>query len=233
VDFNMHIPANAITAVVLIGILAAHTRFGTSRWWLAARWPVQIAAALLFLAVLWFGSRETLKRTRETYALRAADKLPDFSAAQIEKLKRAAAIEPQNPETSNMIAEKLRVIAMQGRDDRERTIHDAMEWYQRAIKLNRWDPFPLLGYGQCLDWLERHDEALVYFQKALAVDPNFFHTRAMMAWHYFQVENYAAAEEWNNKSLALEWTINLQALAYRDVIARSTEEQRRKAATQR
>ena len=33
VDFNMQIPANAVTAIALMALLSAHWRFGTERFW--------------------------------------------------------------------------------------------------------------------------------------------------------------------------------------------------------
>ena len=33
VDFNMQIPANAVTAITLMALLTAHWRFGTERFW--------------------------------------------------------------------------------------------------------------------------------------------------------------------------------------------------------
>lgn len=226
VDFNMHIPANALTAVVLMGMIAAHTRFATSRWWVTSRWSVQVLVALAMLAVLWAGGSQAFKHTREVYALRAAEKLPDASPAQLAALKRAASFEPNNFETAQMLGDRYRAIAFQGADDFRKAALEGMDWYGRAINLNRWDPFALIGYGQCLDWLERHDEALPYFQKAVALDPNFFHTRAMLAWHYFQAGDFAAAQEWNQKSIQMNWMSNVQALTYRPLIERELQKQR-------
>jgi O-antigen ligase len=230
VDFNMHIPANALTAVVLMGLIAAHTRFATSRWWLTARWPVQIIAAVALPATLWFGGKETFTRTRESYALRDAEKLPDASAAQIAALKRAAAFEPKNPETPYLIGERVRAVAFQGADGYEKFATEAIPWYQRAIALNRWDPLALIGCGQSLDWIERHDEALPYYERAVALDPNYYYTRAMLGWHYFQTGDLNRAEEWNEKSIRMNFLFNPHAYTYRELIARAIERQKRENA---
>src|SRR6185312_16304653 len=37
VDFNMHIPANAILAVTLMALLSSYVRFATERYWFTAR----------------------------------------------------------------------------------------------------------------------------------------------------------------------------------------------------
>ena len=128
-----------------------------------------------------------------------------------------------------MIGERLRAVAFQGADGYTNAATEAMEWYARAMQLNRWDPLARIGYGQCLDWLDRHDEALPYFQQAVALDPNYFHTRGMLAWHYFQTGDFVAADEWNNKSIAMNWTANPQALAYRPLITRELDKQKKAA----
>ncbi len=37
VDFNMHIPANAILAITLMALLSSHLRFATDRYWVTLR----------------------------------------------------------------------------------------------------------------------------------------------------------------------------------------------------
>jgi cytochrome c-type biogenesis protein CcmH/NrfG len=66
----------------------------------------------------------------------------------------------------------------------------------------------------CLDWLDRHDEARPYFERAVALDPNHYRTRAMMGWHEFQAEHYREAAEWMQKSLAVYWMDNQLARLY-------------------
>jgi len=55
----------------------------------------------------------------------------------------------------------------------------------------------------CLDWLEKHDEAGPYFNRADALDPNGYYTEANIGWHYVQAGNYAAARPWLERSLRL------------------------------
>ena len=44
VDFNLHIPANAIVGVTLLALLSSNLRFATERYWLAAGLPVKTLA---------------------------------------------------------------------------------------------------------------------------------------------------------------------------------------------
>ncbi len=52
------------------------------------------------------------------------------------------------------------------------TIPDAMKWYERASMANPYDPYSPMRYGMCFDWLDKHDEAAKYFEKALKLAPN-------------------------------------------------------------
>ena len=46
VDFNLHIPANAILGVTLLALLTSNLRFATERYWLSARLPVRMLATV-------------------------------------------------------------------------------------------------------------------------------------------------------------------------------------------
>ena len=46
VDFNLHIPANAILGVTLLALLSSNLRFATERYWLTAGLPVKTLMTL-------------------------------------------------------------------------------------------------------------------------------------------------------------------------------------------
>lgn len=50
VDFNFHIPANALTAVVLMALLSAHLRYATDSYWVPGRWWIRIAVSVMLVA---------------------------------------------------------------------------------------------------------------------------------------------------------------------------------------
>ena len=91
-----------------------------------------------------------------------------------------------------------------------------MGWFSRGMKLNPYDGYNYLSYGMCLDWLERHDEAESYFNRADALDPNNYFTAANIGWHYVQTGDYAAARPWLQRSLQLQWENNQIARSYLD-----------------
>jgi len=74
----------------------------------------------------------------------------------------------------------------------------------------------------CLDWLEKHDEARPYFNRADALDPNGYYTAANIGWHYVQAGNYAAARPWLERSLRLDG--NDIARFYLDTVERKLVE---------
>src|SRR5207249_1819141 len=59
VDFNMHIPANAILAVALMAMLSSHLRFTTERYWSSlGAGKKALASAVLLAGLLYLGQQE-------------------------------------------------------------------------------------------------------------------------------------------------------------------------------
>jgi len=88
----------------------------------------------------------------------------------------------------------------------------------RGMKLNRYDSYNYLGCGMCLDWLERHGEAGIYFSRADALDPNNYFDAANIGWHYVQAGDYAAARPWLERSLRLQSRDNQIARSFLDLV---------------
>ena len=118
-------------------------------------------------------------------------------------LRAAGAIEPGNPKTMMLLGDYYQQRSLLGGDDYREMAELALEQYRNAIELLPSSPWPLMGCGVCLDWLSRHAEAQDYFDRMIALDPNGKRARAMMGWHYFQVEKFSISREWIQKSLAL------------------------------
>jgi tetratricopeptide (TPR) repeat protein len=95
-----------------------------------------------------------------------------------------------------------------------------MQWYARGMQLNPYDGYNYLRYGMCLDWLDKHDEAGSYFNRADALDPNGYYTEANIGWHYVQTGDYAAARPWLERSLRLHWQENGAAASYLEITER-------------
>ena len=201
VDFNLHIPANAILGVTLLALLSSNWRFATERYWLNLRLPVKTIATLALARGVAYLSCQEWRRAGEDVWLARAQRLPDFSPERIAAWKKSIAIEPNNFETTCNIAEAYRVESFIGNPDYESLADSAMQWYARGMKLNPYDGYNYLGYGICLDWLDRHDEAWPYFNRADTLDPNNYYIASYIGWHYAQTGDYAAARSWLQRSL--------------------------------
>jgi tetratricopeptide (TPR) repeat protein len=121
-------------------------------------------------------------------------------------------------ETTYQIGELYRIQSFQGGTDYESLAQDAMQWYSRGMKLDPYDGYNFMGYGMCLDWLDRHDEAETYFSRAQALDPNGYFTIANIGWHYVQTGDYAAARACFLRSIRLDWNGNDLAHSYLEIV---------------
>ena len=203
VDFNLHIPANAILATGLAALLSAHLRFATEAYWVTLQMWAKALVSIIMLAGATYLGMQIERLGKECYWLNHAEAFPEHSVERMESLKNAYAAEPTNFETCKQIGELIRMQSFQGGDRYAELANEAMMWYGRATNANPHDALTYIQYGMCLDHVGRHGEALPYFKKADVLDPNGFFTAAHMGWHYFQVENYAAAKPWFERSRRL------------------------------
>jgi tetratricopeptide (TPR) repeat protein len=218
VDFNFHIPANAILATTLMALLSGHLRFATERYWLTLK-PLARVAGSLVLAV-WAGylGWQGWRHTREWVWLERAAREANYSSEQIARYERAFAIEPMNAETATAIGDAYRVQSKDGGDDYEELAAKAMTWFDKAIKLNPWEGYNYLRYGGCLDWVGRTQDSARYFDLADQLDPRGYFTAANIGLHYVQMRNYAAAKPWFERSRRLEWKDNPIAMSYLEIV---------------
>ena len=76
-----------------------------------------------------------------------------------------------------------------------------MSWFALGMALNPYDYETRLGYGQCLDWLDRPKEATRYFVQALHFVPNGAEVQWKFAWHCMILRNYNLAKPWLERSM--------------------------------
>jgi O-antigen ligase/Flp pilus assembly protein TadD len=224
-DFNFHIPANALTAVVLMALLAGQTRFATNRYRLGGAPWVRYAFGLLFLASAVGLLSMAPRQFRETRALQRAERPGLTFDAQRRALLAAQAAEPRNADTAYQIGERWRQQGWSGTSDWQDQLSQAMEWFGRASQLNPHDPYPHLRIAMCLDWLGRHDEARLHHERALALDPHNYYILAIRGWHHVQTEDHAGALPWFERSIELHhaWK-NRIARTYLAVVRRKLAE---------
>jgi tetratricopeptide (TPR) repeat protein len=222
VDFNMHIPANALLAVALMALLAGHIRFATENYWVGLRsWSQGLSAAVLLGGILYIAP-QAWRGTEESVWLNRADKAARFSPAQVKLLRRAFQVEPMNGQTAFAIGEALRHQSQEGGQfyagqegvSYQQLAQEAMQWFSLGMKLNPYDSRSFSGYGWCLDWLERSRESQPYFGRAEELDPNNYYNLNNIGLHYVQLGDFAAARPWFERSLRLESQHNPIAQSY-------------------
>lgn len=152
VDASLLTPANAIVAVTLMALVAAHQRFASERWWTTVRWPLRVPTYLLLAAALVYLSSQNWRRTTETRWLARADAIvtslqstnvasnperrAELNREQLSALEKAAAIEPTNFETAYTLGEVLRQQSLAGTSGGQELAGQATIWFDRAVKLN-------------------------------------------------------------------------------------------------
>ena len=224
VDFNMHIPANAILAITLMAILTAHLRFATEKYWAPATVSLKWILTLCLLAGVSYLGCQGIRRTNEIIWLGRADRQLLWSNERMAALKEALEAEPKNFETTFRIAEELRTESLEGNAGYEKLAQQAMDWRARGMKLNPHDGYNYLFYGVCLDLLARYPESAAYFTHAEELDPNGYFTMAYLGRHYVEVGNLAAARSYFERSLRLQWVENPIAESYLEIVNRRLAE---------
>ena len=224
VDFNLHIPANAILGVTLLALLTSNLRFATERYWLNARLPVRMLATAALACGATYLGWQGWRCGNEYVWLQRAQSPALLVLDRATLLEKAFAAEPGNFETAYNIGEAYRLQSFEGGPDYRAQAETAMLWYARARQLNPFDGYNDLRTGMCLDWLDRHTEAGPHYRAAERLDPNGYFTAANIGWHYVQTGDYPAAREWLERSLRLEWNQNIISSSYLDLVEKRLAE---------
>jgi O-antigen ligase len=220
VDFNFHMPANAIMAVTWMALLSVQWRFTTERFWFRAGKISQGIATVVLLAGIIYLGREGWRAGWQYVWLQRADRAGQpphvNSNAQIEALEHAATVDPMNFETTYAIGECYRGRSWDGGDDYAAQAQKAIDWFRRGIKLDPYNSFNWLRIGMCLDWINssKGEDPNPYFHQANELDPNGYYTTAYIGWHYMQIGDLAAARTWFERSQRLEWLPEDNPLAF-------------------
>jgi O-antigen ligase len=231
-DFNMHIPANAILAVTLMGLLATHLRYTSNRYWLRMGWLPKLLMTLLLMTVLSYLGQQLWLRAGETYWLVRAGPAKRITPERVEALQRAAAIEPTNFETTYALGEAQRLMSWEGTTGYRRHAQMAIEWYERGIELNPYEAYNHVRLGMCLDWLGEHERAAPYYEEAIRRDPNNHYIANLVGWHHVQTGEWAQAKQWFERSIAVKWWANWIAYRYLGIVNRQLAQEPAAAAGQ-
>jgi O-antigen ligase len=195
VDFNLHIPANALTMAFLFGILAqpaspaeeshdSNTRHAPS---MARRVLPFLGAALCAISLVAWPGEFLCERARrqvveEDYPLAAA------------LAEQSIRLDPWNPFTYFHRGEAFRFQAELEEKYADRQAHrqEADRAYQQALRIFPQDENILVRRGQVLDRLRRFDEAAASYRAAMAADP---HLEVLKAFYEEHRKLRAAGEQ--------------------------------------
>ena len=204
VDFNLHIPSNAMLAATLAGLLAAYIRFATERYWVAVRMPVRLALTVAVCGASGLLVQQAIQQAREHARLKASRSAESFRK-QVEGLRKALEVEPTNFETAGLLGEIHRRRAMESsRATRKVELKKAAAWLKEAITLNRYDVYSHARLGMALDELGQADKAGEYFAEAEKLDPNGYLTVANVGWHKMHIGEYAEAKSYFDRVSPLD-----------------------------
>jgi hypothetical protein len=196
VDFNLHIPANALFVAFLFGVMAnpgvwvvrVTTRGSAAAR--ALRWSVPLCG----LALAAFAMP---KLAGEYYAERARVFARDAMWPEaVHHATVGVGLDPKNPDLYFYLAETLRTQGFY--------TARAAEWFRRGLEVFPQDIRLLYRMGCALDTMMRYGEAEKYYLRALEADPNFSNSHAFYAVHLHQQRRLEEAEKHYRKALRLE-----------------------------
>jgi O-antigen ligase len=197
VEFNMHIAALAVTAVTLIALLAAQTRFATEQYW---KNPGRIGKTLLTMvaaAAVGYLSMQGLHKGMEVYWLGRARAAQNQPEKVIVFATKAIEAEPTDWEANYKMGDYLWSLSLLDGADYLDRAKQAMAWYAKAMQLDPFDAYAPVACGKCLDRIGGSpEEATRYFVKALQNDPRNTYVAMELGRHCIELGELAAARRW-------------------------------------
>ena len=205
-DFNMHIPANAAIAIILMALITGHWRFATERYWKSPGLPGKLLITVaIAAAICWLGAQGMRRGMATIWKWRGADETASFDT-RLNALVKAYESEPQDADNCYNLGEYLRLSSLEGNPGYEALARQAMEWYAKGMALNRLDAFFPMRYGMCMDWIGQAKEATPYFEQAEKLDPNNIYVAYYFGRHCVDLGDDSAAKQWFQRSMDLKWT---------------------------
>lgn len=216
VDFNLHIPANALLMAFVFGLLAnpgsipASSKTGEHEAVISLPAPVRFIAPALACWMLFagigygYGAYYAHRTDRILSDWRFMDK-PEI-AREAEKLARLGLErDPRNLDLYRALGDALYALAMLSShlpETRQKYIADSIETYKRAIELAPNDRNLILALAWTYDEIRQFSESAPLFKRALELDPNSAQVRSAYAAHLEAQGRVAEAKseyEWARK----------------------------------
>lgn len=186
VDFNLHIPANALLMAWIFGILASpgigsepSGRAGVLQLWAGRITIAGLGAATLWLAVPKIEAEYYAERARMALRDRMFPEAVAFASAGL-------ATEKLNPDLYYYRGETRRMIASHSQREKTELNNVAIRDLKSALLLFPNDVRITLKLARALDASRRWADAEALLKRALVLDPNLGNVHAFYGLHFHQ-----------------------------------------------
>ncbi|MCX6910854.1 MAG: O-antigen ligase family protein [Verrucomicrobia bacterium] len=212
VDFNLHISANALTLTVLMamGMLAGHARRLTENLpdgvkplppvtqsidtTVAARRMIAGAIAVLVAAEATVAVPNGVSCAWQWLAEKRYERA-EFAQAR-DAAEQAWAWDSRNHHIALLLGDMALNEALLSSKDATASAEQALQWYQRAGKLDPIEAEPVSRQAQALEHLKRWKEAEAGHMRALSISPNYYlYYERLGLFHAARGEKEKAAAE--------------------------------------
>lgn len=203
VDFNLHIPANAILFTVIFAIAVSYWRHSTRRFWISPNWVTSAFQIIIFCGLgsyLMWNAR--ILHASES-ALMGARKAQDPDS-RYQLLLMGNEIDPKNYKILTLLGEYHRKLCFEGGNDYLEQKEKAIDWLDKAIEANPLHYYAYLRAGMAYAYTYENDKAETYFNKAVAIDPNGYFTQGILGWYYLMVDDLERSKKHLERSKKLK-----------------------------
>jgi O-antigen ligase len=217
-EFNMRIPAVALTAATLAGTLVGNlnkNQINTSepKWYQRRMFYFSIfALGFLVSTPIWFYyARE------DKFIYRAMHRRQD-TIGLISDLRSAASVMPNNPDTQFWIGEEIRRSLFESNLKNQYQVKDALVWLNRSAGLNPYNARTRMTIGRCYLMSGQTNTAIVMLESAYKMSPFDTLTINPLAGTYLKIGNLTEARRLVDLSLSINDWNNQEATFYHNIL---------------
>ncbi len=200
-DFNLHVPANALWLVALMGLTAAQPVANHIRP-VSLKRPVRLLIGAVLLGLLAWGGWAGVGLSLGNWCAMKADAANQQSEwdEALALGARALRFDARNPEPHALIGDAYRMQSAMAYDpqnpsERRRLAELSVHAYRRSLALNPFQSDVLLRLAAAYELAGDNDAAARAYDEALAVDPNNAFTWLRIGMFYRRRGNIARAVE--------------------------------------
>lgn len=218
VDFNFHIPANAMVVFTLMALVLSIARSDVSMRTLPTNLLGKAVLTLILGMAMYWTATESIVKYRQGKLFTASNDKELGASAEMKMLYAMHEIDPMNAQTCFRIGEGIRQLNWEKPAGWYAQMQEAEEWFRKALARDPFHSMTHLSYGMCLDLRKDYEMATAFFQRAETMDPNGANTMAYIGWHYLQIDDYKKAREYLERSLGLNWWDNEMAKEQLEIV---------------